>query len=241
MKIQILSDIHLEFCKKIPLIPITGDILCLAGDIGNPFNKLYEEFLKYVNSKFNKVFIITGNHEYYNNTIYDANNKICSIVENLNNVVFLNNTTYEYNNYLFVGCTLWTSIKNTDYYEIISSYNDFTKIENMTFKLYNELHIKDKNFIIETINNNLHQNIIILTHHLPSYKLIDEKYLIYGSLNSCFASNNDDLIKEPIKLWIYGHTHTANQSCINDIPLICNPFGYPNENKKVDLNKIFIL
>ena len=73
MKIQYLSDLHLELmsthkfsklCEKI--IP-KCDILVLAGDIGDPLhhNDRYKFFLHSMSKKFKKVFLVSGNHEYY--------------------------------------------------------------------------------------------------------------------------------------------------------------------------------
>jgi hypothetical protein len=83
----------------------------------------------------------------------------------------------------------------------------------------------------------------MITHHLPSYDLIDEKYktVNLNSVNQCFASNTDNLIKEPIILWIFGHTHQPTEKIINGIKCVANPIGYPNELDKPDYNKIFCI
>jgi len=54
----------------------------------------------------------------------------------------------------------------------------------------------------------------------------------------------DDLIEtngNKIKYWIYGHTHTPSNIFINEIPFLCNPIGYPNENSNLDFQKSFII
>ena len=43
--------------------------------------------------------------------------------------------------------------------------------------------------------------------------------------------------KDNIKCWIYGHTHTPSNVIINEIPFLCNPIGYPNENVNVNFQK----
>ena len=62
MKIQYISDIHLEYQSTLPNIDQISDILVLAGDIGFPFSFLYKEFLIDMNKKFKKIFLIAGNH-----------------------------------------------------------------------------------------------------------------------------------------------------------------------------------
>lgn len=231
MKIQYISDIHLEFLDNIrftKFIKPIGNILILAGDIGNPYEQLYEEFLNYISTIFDKIFIITGNHEYYNkkHTIEEVNTKIQSIVNQFTNITFLNNSYEDYLGYRFIGTTLWSNVNS-------SLINDFKCINGMTIDYYNNLHNISIKFIKEQLELNI--PLIVVTHHLPSSRLIEPKY---DSLyNQFFASNCDFLIKKPIKCWIYGHTHTRNEYYINDIILCCNPIGYLNENKSISYNK----
>lgn len=74
MKIQFASDLHLEFrenyrwLKENPL-PVVGDVLVLAGDIGYltdttiPNLRLWKEASK----NYGQVLMVSGNHEFYNN------------------------------------------------------------------------------------------------------------------------------------------------------------------------------
>jgi hypothetical protein len=62
--------------------------------------------------------------------------------------------------------------------------------------------------------------------------------------NQCFYADMDYFIeknKNKIKCWIYGHTHTPSNTKIYNIPFLCNPIGYPNENKIIDYNRIYQL
>ena len=72
MRIQYISDLHLEHYHnlKIPsifrrIIESVGDILILAGDIGYPSEKHYTDFIQFISDKYEKIFLILGNHEYY--------------------------------------------------------------------------------------------------------------------------------------------------------------------------------
>ena len=73
MKIQYMSDLHLEFCDnsrwlKHNELPVTGDILVLAGDIFYLKNKIapLSNFWKWASTNYRQVLIVPGNHEYYN-------------------------------------------------------------------------------------------------------------------------------------------------------------------------------
>ena len=68
VKFQYISDIHLEFCKKIPKIKVLANNLCLLGDIGYPNTKIYKQYINQCSRNHKNVFVIFGNHcFYYNN------------------------------------------------------------------------------------------------------------------------------------------------------------------------------
>ena len=237
MRTQYVSDVHLEFMSKPPKIKVMADVLCLCGDIGYPFSGIYREFIKQMSQSFKKVFLIAGNHEYYDSdkygshTMEEINSMIQSIIVNhkLENVTFLNNSYDLYNDVLFVGTTLWSKIPSMNMNDICLM-NDFKQIQGLTYDTYNLLHIKSCSFIEDTLASvEKDKKVVMMTHHLPSFNLIDEKHA-YSDTNCFYASKCDKYFVEPIKAWIYGHTHTPNKTIINNIKFVCNPKGYPNEN-----------
>jgi hypothetical protein len=42
-------------------------------------------------------------------------------------------------------------------------------------------------------------------------------------------------------LEFYGHTHTPSKDVIGGVPLLCNPIGYPGENKELNFEAMFEL
>ena len=99
-------------------------------------------------------------------------------------------------------------------------------------------------FLEDAVEKN--NNCIIITHHLPSNSLIDNKYKVPNIIpyNQWFYCNMDSFIeknKSKIDCWFYVHTHTPSFKKIHNIPFMCNPIGYPNENKEVDFQKVYIL
>lgn len=231
MIIQYFSDLHLEFDSTYKVTPI-GDVLILAGDIGCPFEESYQTFLKEMSVKFPKVFLITGNHEYYGSTIDKTNEKITEIVSTLRGVTFLNNSIEIYNGYTFVGTTLWSNLRDFRYLTC-----DRKRIKEISFTKINELHNKSINFLQNVIENNTH--IIVITHFLPSLSLTDKS--CDSRYDQCYASDLDFLIKSPVTHWFYGHTHKKNYAVINDITVLCNPIGYPDENETINFNEIIEL
>ena len=244
-RFQLLSDIHLEFgaCKKIIKF---ADNLILAGDIGYPEHKLFKEFLNNVSNTFNKVFYIAGNHEYYQNwkkgknikinNIEETNNIIKDIISNFNNIYFLDNDFYDFDNNLrIVGFTLWTNIE-IDSKSINDSYQIYLKKKTLINDDYiRELHKKNVSFIENQIKIAKENNkkLLVVTHHLPSYQLILEKYKTdtYFAYKSHFASNLDYLMNDTVKAWCAGHSHGRTQKTINNVPCYVNAFGYPDEDR----------
>lgn len=244
MFIKYFSDIHLELLKPDDITKIienvtnTSDQICvLAGDIGNPYSDIYDTFMKHISSIFNKSFVIAGNHEYYNNnkTVDETNDYLVDYFKKYENISFLNNSYELYKDYLFVGTTLWSRITDPEY-----ESNDIYSIKSLNYISYNNLNRKSLEFLNET--KKLQKRMIIITHHIPSRSLISEKYKTpkMAMYNQWFYSNMDKFIlenKEYIKCWIYGHTHIPSDSMIHNIPFICNPIGYKDENVDMDFNK----
>lgn len=244
MKIQYLSDLHLEFIKPSKLNKIINkiknqdvDVLVLAGDIGKPKKTYYKTFMDYISNNFTKTFVITGNHEYYNSkyTIDQINKITEEFFIQYDNITFLNNTYEYYLDYCFVGTTLWSKVTNPTVF-----INDIECIPSFDCDKYNKLNKTCVSFINETIKKQ--QNCVVITHHVPLKNLIHKKYMTFKMLpyNQWFCSDLQDIVsnnKDKIKCWFYGHTHMASDNYYFGIPFLCNPIGYPQENIEPEFNK----
>lgn len=226
--IQVCSDIHLEYndiseVDFINIINPKGEILILAGDIGDPFSNIFEKFINYCSINFACVLFVAGNHEYYNHLIIETDDKITEIFNKYKNVIYLNNTTFLYNNILFVGTTLWSEInKEVELYNM----KDFSKIKNFSSYLSNNLFTQNVQFIKEQLKN----KIVVITHHAPSYKCISKDY-DNDPVNCCYASNLEYLFEDNNLIgWVYGHLHNNYKSIIN------NSFLYANCYRTLDYN-----
>ncbi len=248
-QIQITSDIHTESYKENEIqlkrwVKPMAPNLAILGDLGVisilEHRKKVDNFLSECNKAFDKTFYISGNHEYYNAsnskmTICEINMIIEELVGKYKNVYFLNNKKHELNDYLILGSTLWTKISDKTRDEIQNKLADYMNIYDDIDKLittYGMDYIHNKNllWLIENIVNNPNKKIIIMTHHLPSFDLIAEKYRTdkFRNLNSAFATDlNVILFKfSNIKYWICGHSHDSMEITINQCKCIINPYGY---------------
>lgn len=254
MKIQYFSDIHLEFFqhlsdieKIISKIEKCADICVIAGDIGYPFQPSYAFFLESISKIFKHVIIIHGNHEYYqlvetqkDKTMKEIKEKTREICINLSNVHFLDNSYIDIVGdngkiYRFIGSVLWSYIYMPQYL-----VNDKYNIEEYTAENNNKWFETNVDYLEsvlrETEEQNENINCVVITHHLPSFHLIHEKYKNEHKYNQCFASSSDRLIKSPVKAWIFGHTHMKINKKINDVMCVANPIGYPGENDDSEIN-----
>ena len=151
MKIQYISDLHLEFetnriwLQENPIIPV-GDILVIAGDtyyLEKDYSKL--DFIKKAADNFEQVFLIPGNHEYYGG--FDAATAMQAFQEKvLDNVTLINNASVDINGIQFIFSTLWSNIIENAV-AITRGMVDFRKIrfngEGFTTDDFNQLEFPD--------------------------------------------------------------------------------------------------
>lgn len=238
MHVQILSDLHLEFLSPkrikniLASIKPVGTVLVLAGDIGTPTQ--YHQVLETVAPLFEKIFVVLGNHEYYGQKdMMSVHQTIQFICDQWHNVSFLSSSYEYYHNYRWIGATLWSKI-DTPLYRT----NDTRLIKGMNIAIYNQLYQESVDFLTKAFETS--DPCIVITHYLPSEQLIHEKYKS-DPYNQWFASSLDDLIEKHthhLPLWIYGHTHDPSDKILFKTRMVCNPFGYENENKKPNLQYI---
>jgi len=230
-----MSDLHLEKGNVINVVP-KAPYLILAGDIGSPIEDTYLTFLKDVSKKFQRIFLIAGNHEYYNNNIPDTDNLIRKLVKPLKNVIFLQNDVYHFPNcnLSVFGTTLWSKISMEDSYMIQCLIGDYRCINDFNIGECLRLHydaIKAFKHYRERFQD---RKWLCITHHLPSTSLINIKYK-NNILNSAYASDVKEFCDDNVLAVVYGHTHIKNVFG----KYYCNPIGYPDEGITWDLEACF--
>lgn len=73
------------------------------------------------------------------------------------------------------------------------------------------------------------QSVVVVTHHLPTFKAIAKEYEGDSLLNTAFASKDcEDLLQcDVVRAWVCGHTHTRLEGVKGKV--YCNAVGYPGE------------
>lgn len=244
MKISLVSDIHLEISQK-PLFQNYlkgGDILILAGDITSYLN--FNRDFKWINSlDFDHIIYIAGNHEFYNGDIVETKQNIKNIVSQYDKIHFLDNEFIEINGVKFIGSILWTNFDNENpitEMACLRGMNDYYYIYKENRLIYprhlKEEYYKAVKFLETSLENSTPEKTVVITHHSPSYKSCNE-FFEGDMMNGGYHNNLDELIlKTQPKYWIHGHTHECNDYMIENTRVICNPLGYNDVDKKIDID-----
>jgi predicted phosphohydrolase len=210
-----------------------GDILILAGDIGDPFSKTYTLQLEQALGKFKTVIVIAGNHEYWNsaqprfkrsidNTIEQIR-KVCSeLTTNETKFVFLEKEFIEIDNVTFLGCTLWTNVNEDD----AQYMNDMKQIDNWSIDQCRSEHKKAVEWLSNAIETNSSKTKVVITHHLPTFDLLykSDRPTVIKQLKTAYASDLSHLVKST-DYWFCGHQHVFRDIKIDKCRCIINPIG----------------
>lgn len=215
-----------------------AEYLLLAGDIGYPETQIYQDFMKQCSQKFKKVFYTSGNHEYYQHECTKTMEEIETIIKDTcqkyDNIYFLQNDSYDFDDLKIVGSTLWSDVEINEMEESknINDYSCIYTSKNMKLSVSDTIQMYNKNKeYIESVIKSSTKPVLVMTHYLPSYKMILPCYDTYVG-KSYFASDLEYLFQEPLVAWVCGHSHGFNRILINHIPCIINGIGYPSEARR---------
>ena len=128
MKIAYCSDLHLEINLDLPKDWPPADVLILAGDIlsaamldsmrTDPESRKVRDYgrqlIDDVFPRYQKVFMVMGNHEHYHGVFDQTADRIEDFFVNAPNFHLLNNKDIMHNGVLFLGSTLWTDFNKGD-------------------------------------------------------------------------------------------------------------------------------
>lgn len=208
-----------------------GDVLIIAGDVAYLSDRTIPNirFWKWASDNFRQVLMVAGNHEFYNNE--DVVKRGASWQFKIKpNVGYYHNMVVRIDNADFILSTLWSHIPPVDELAIQSGMNDYRQILYKGHRLLPQ-NINDEfelnlSFIKKAVSESEAEKIVVVTHHLPTYDAIEDKYR-GDILNAAFATEIGDFIADSrISLWIYGHAHHRTNFYIGNTHLISNPLGY---------------
>ena len=156
MKIQVCSDLHLEFSDINIKNEHSADVLILSGDImvaqdlhdhpepvTSPYASYvqlgrrqesaqrFRNFLQRVSMAFPHVIYVAGNHEFYHGKFVDSIRVLREECAKFSNIYFMEDDYKKIGDFLFIGCTLWTDMNRGDpvtLYTVAGAMNDYRVI-----------------------------------------------------------------------------------------------------------------
>lgn len=246
MKIQIVSDVHLEWQRKWRPARVERDLLIVAGDLAEGISG--EVFLRQ-EAEHSPVVYVPGNHEYYNNNFQRLNTQWSGLAADMPHVYFeprglLTVPLWNGESCRVACATLWSNFWGDPLraLQVEKGINDFSMItygtgEGYGSRLFRGNHCMHEHNQARAFLEGLDPGSVdvVVTHFPPSRQSLDPQFKTgpYEYLN-CYYSNDLDAVVERLgaKFWFHGHTHASADYMLGETRVICNPKGYKTENRK---------
>lgn len=239
LKIQLASDLHLEFLQyEFPgerlIAPVPGaDVLVLAGDIANGADAC-RLFADWRGALRVPVVYVCGNHELYGHSIEPMYQRLREGAA-LNNIHFLENDSVVIGGVRFLGTTLWTDYKISqwhtqerqmehcqrglnDHYKIKYGRNLFTAQDALA------RHLIARAWLQAQLDEPFEGKTVVVTHHAPHPGSVHARY-DGNLLNAAFVSDLTPLV-EKADCWLHGHVHDGFNYQVGPCQVVANPAGY---------------
>lgn len=245
MKIQLLSDIHVEFWKEnqaemLEALIRPADVLVAAGDINvGRTNTL--KTLKMLARHYEQVLYCPGNHEYYGGLELNGFNIHHEFQAKLpDNVRMLNPGSFIYQDVEFHGATLWTDFGFDPQVELmyLRYIQDCRRIPDATHENVERINYRHKQYFKHAYEHrDRTKKQVFFSHFGPSYECIAPKWRdvdhATSLLNKYFYSNMGEwLATLDDATWLFGHTHDAVDVTVGQVRCLARPVGYPGEHKE---------
>ncbi|KAH6693531.1 putative calcineurin-like phosphoesterase [Plectosphaerella plurivora] len=237
-RIQVLSDLHLEVGQQYTSFAdsfrATAPFLVLAGDVGRVIDEDYLRFLKVQTSRYQNVFLVLGNHEFYGLDHDSAVAQAKRLVQDPTldgKVVLLHRTRWDDpdSDLTILGCTLWSVIPE-DIFDIIKAkVKDYQRIEGWTPQHHNAAHAEDVTWLRQQVSKAAAEKrrIMVVTHHAPCVKGASHPKYENNPWTPAFAT---DLLHQgtwrAVKVWVFGHTHFSTEFVHEGTRVVSNQRGY---------------
>ena len=250
LRLRVLSDLHLEVADW-GYQSQGEDLVVLAGDIANQAEVAQQRLMRLLDSIAVPVIYVAGNHEFYE-SVLTVDDLIADLRGRLPpHVHLLHRDALEVGPIRFLGCPLWTDFslvdgvrrrgvqieRETAMHAAAFGVSDFAQI-NAASEAYGTYlarpsdmatwHAEDRAWLGTQIAN-ADRTTVVITHWLPSPASVSARFV--GSLlTPYFANDCRDLMRDPVRLWIHGHTHDACDYLHQQrVRVVCNPRGYGDE------------
>lgn len=217
--------------------------------------KMVERMQRKIFSKYNVVLYVMGNHEHYGAVFSKTKEFLREYFDGTNVIILDNDHWVHQDGTIFLGCTLWSDFMKASPISMEACQNgmndfnliyrkdpyDVTYVERkqyhngrnpaaVTASFILDEHLFSKKYIGEVVKNYPDRNIVVLTHHGPTYKSLNQDHIGNG-IDGAYASDLSDLIMDnpQIKFWVHGHTHQSEDYMVGECRVLANQIGYKGE------------
>lgn len=260
MKIQLLSDLHLEVQPDFRAEPAPGaDLLVLAGDIG-----AYQARHQVPGADFGlerysprkgwpvPVLYVPGNHEYDNLDFDEAHARLRETCERLG-ITWLEREVQVLGDVRFIGTTLWSD------FDALLTTEDTAAASPAALLKKREKAFRAANFYLEKTGATRHgqpfmaeqwreqalvcqdwlRNVlvqphdgitVVVTHFAPSLRSADPRYGVTSS-TAGFCNSLDGLLDQA-DWWLHGHLHCPHDYEAGRCRVVGNPLGYAKKGEQ---------
>ena len=243
MRIQLLSDLHLERAPGWQPTPLPGiDVLVLAGDIGSYQTGSWLTGDDYGLGRFSprtpgapwkRVLYLPGNHEFDSQEYDQAYAGLRAVCDGLG-IEWLERETIVIGRVRFVGVTLWAdfdalaasekslalqlrqrekAFRAANYY--LRKYSTLKNAQPVLAEGWREMSLSDQAWLRAALQTPFDGTTVAVTHFAPSLRSADPRYgLVPGTAGFCNAM--DDFL--PLAdLWLHGHLHCCNDYVVRGV------------------------
>jgi predicted phosphodiesterase len=249
VKIQLLSDLHLEVHPALAIAPAPGaDVLVLAGDIGS-----YQAGSALGDADFGlarfapahgwpvPVLFVPGNHEYDALDFDEADARLRETCRRLG-ITWLERESLVMDGVRFVGTTLWSDF---DALALAAPAAQQLRARDKAFRAADfylrktattrdgepwlaaqvrEQALVCQQWLRAALARPFDGPTVVVTHFAPSLQSADPRYgLVPGTAGFCNAL---DALADGVRLWLHGHLHCPSDYRIGGCRVRANPLGY---------------
>jgi Icc-related predicted phosphoesterase len=256
MKLQLLSDLHLEVHPRFEALLAPGaDLLVLAGDIGS-----YQEGSRLQDPLFGlerfsprhgwptPVLYVPGNHEYDNgdfDAVHGRLREACAALD----IQWLESEVLVIDGVRFVGSTLWTDFDAL--VDPVEPMGEQLKKRGKAMRAANyylqtcgttrggqpflaeEVRVQAlacQQWLRAALDTPFDGTTVAVTHFAPSLASADPRYgLTPGTAGFC---NSLDELLPQARLWLHGHLHCAFDYVKDGCRVVANPLGYRSKGEQ---------
>ena len=255
LKIQIVSDLHLEFhatkarfnfMKPVaPILALVGDICCLGTDAD--FD-IFKRFIMEILPNYEIIILVSGNHEMYvndksvtvNQTIESIQLRIRAFFKQTSKKLhYLQNNTLKITSgkkqYYIIGTTLWTNIPVNQHDRIEKMMSDYTYIytTDKTSGKVRKITPQDTCGIFRKSYTYIRLQLAkAAAARATAIVLTHHRPLLKSTYNvltydPAYMTDCSALFAKPLVFWAFGHVHEKIDINVHGVRFYSNCKGYP--------------